>query len=177
MTIQDWGAVGEIIGAIAVIVTLIYLATQIRLNTLQIRNDGHMGITSSYNGIIAQLLADNELFKIVVRGCQDWESLSAFEQSRFHIFFHQHLMHMRMAYQLYNKRAIDEDVYDSIQQLHVSVLGNPGARVWWKMVGESLVERPLVHLINAKLAEIEGTDSATTEAWSFYDPKNWDTDK
>ena len=30
MTIQDWGAVGEIIGALAVVVTLAYLATQIR---------------------------------------------------------------------------------------------------------------------------------------------------
>ncbi len=33
MTIQDWGAIGEIIGAIATIATLIYLATQIRQNT------------------------------------------------------------------------------------------------------------------------------------------------
>ncbi len=176
MTIQDWGAVGDIIGAIAVIITLIYLATQIRQNTRQIRNDGHKGVTDSYNEILAQLLSDNELFKIVVRGCQDWDSISAFEQSRFHILFHQHLMHMRMTYQLYKKGAIDDDVYSSIEQLHINVMGNPGARVWWKMVGESLVERPLVELINTKLSEIEGTDSATTEAWSFYDPKNWASD-
>ena len=32
MTIQDWGAVGEIIGAIAVLVTLIYLSLQIRMS-------------------------------------------------------------------------------------------------------------------------------------------------
>ena len=30
MTIQDWGAIGEVVGAIAVVVTLGYLATQIR---------------------------------------------------------------------------------------------------------------------------------------------------
>lgn len=30
MTIQDWGAMGEVVGAIAVVVTLAYLATQIR---------------------------------------------------------------------------------------------------------------------------------------------------
>ncbi len=30
MTIQDWGAIGEVISAVAVVVTLAYLATQIR---------------------------------------------------------------------------------------------------------------------------------------------------
>ncbi len=35
MTIQDWGAIGELVGGVAVIVTLIYLAFQIRQNTRQ----------------------------------------------------------------------------------------------------------------------------------------------
>ncbi|MGH0031796.1 MAG: hypothetical protein ACQGVC_18565 [Myxococcota bacterium] len=30
MTIQDWGAIGEVVSAVAVVVTLAYLATQIR---------------------------------------------------------------------------------------------------------------------------------------------------
>jgi len=33
MNLQDWGAIGEVVGALAVVVTLIYLAKQIRLNT------------------------------------------------------------------------------------------------------------------------------------------------
>ena len=33
MTIQDLGAVGEFIGGVAVLVTLIYLAVQIKQNT------------------------------------------------------------------------------------------------------------------------------------------------
>lgn len=174
MSIQDWGAVGEIIGAITVIVTLIYLATQIRQNTRQIRSEGHVRVTDSYNDVISQLLGDDALFKLVVRGCQDWESLSAFEQSRFHLFFHQHLMHLRMAYQLHDKEAMDADVYNSVEDLHINVLANPGAQVWWKMVGESLVEPPMRELVNRKLKERVGQNQATTEAWEFYDPKNWE---
>ena len=33
MTIQDWGSVGELVGAIATVATLVYLAIQIRTNT------------------------------------------------------------------------------------------------------------------------------------------------
>ena len=35
MKIQDWGAIGEVIGAAAVVITLAYLATQIRHQNLQ----------------------------------------------------------------------------------------------------------------------------------------------
>jgi hypothetical protein len=71
MSIQDWGAISEVVGAIGVIVTLIYLTTQIRQNTRQIRNQGHQGITDSYNVTLGQLLADDSLFKTIVRGCQE----------------------------------------------------------------------------------------------------------
>ena len=173
MTIQDWGAVGEVVGAIAVIVTLLYLAMQIRQNNRQLRSEGHQGITDSYAVTLGQLLADDELFKTVVRGCQDWDSISAFQQSQCHIFFHQHLMHFRMAFQLHDKSAIDDDVYRSIEDLHIRFMANPGNRVWWNMVGETVVEKPLAQLINEKLDRMAGTDQATTEAWAFFDPKNW----
>ena len=39
MTIFELGALGEFVGAIAVVGTLIYLAVQIRQNTLQIRDN------------------------------------------------------------------------------------------------------------------------------------------
>jgi hypothetical protein len=173
MTMQDWGAVSEVIGAVAVIITLIYLAVQIKQNTSQIRNEGHARITESYNDIISQLLADNDLFTLVIRGCQDWEQLTAFEQSRFHLLFHEHLMHLRMAYQLKSKDAIDEDVYDTIEDLHINVMANPGALVWWNMVGKSLVQDDLEKMIDEKLKERAGTGQVTTEAWDFYNPKNW----
>ena len=41
MTIQDWGAIGEVVGAAAVVASLIYLAVQIRQNTLQLRANSY----------------------------------------------------------------------------------------------------------------------------------------
>ena len=64
-------------------------------------------------------------------------------------------------------------MYRSVEDLHINVLANPGAKVWWKMVGESLVEKELQELVNRKLEEREGQERSTSEAWGFYDPKNW----
>ena len=78
-----------------------------------------------------------------------------------------------MAFQLHDKGAIDDDVYRSIEDMHIRFMANPGNRVWWEMVGESAVEDKLALVINEKLASIENTGNATTEAWAFFDPKNW----
>jgi hypothetical protein len=173
MSIQDWGAIGEVVSAIGVVFTLIYLTTQIRQNTRQLQSQGHQGMTDSYNALLAQLLADDSLFKTAVRGSQDWESLTPFQQARLHLFLNEHLLHFRMAFQLHEKGAIDDDVYRSIETMHIRFIGNPGNRIWWKMVGKSLVEDQLAHIIDEKLANIQGTNRATTEAWAFYDSKNW----
>ena len=37
MTIQDWGSIGELIAAVATVLTLIYLALQIRANTAAVK--------------------------------------------------------------------------------------------------------------------------------------------
>ena len=78
-----------------------------------------------------------------------------------------------MAFQLHRKGAIDDDVYRSIEDLHIRFMANPGNRIWWRMVGASLVEEQLARLIDEKLARTTGTNRATTEAWAFFDPKNW----
>jgi hypothetical protein len=106
MPIQDWGAIGKIVSAIGVVFALIYLTTQIRQNTRQLQSQGHQGMTDSYNSLLAQLLADDSLFKTAVRGFQNWESLTPFQQARLHLFLNEHLLHFRMALQLHEKGAI-----------------------------------------------------------------------
>ena len=48
MTLQDWGAIGEVIGAIAVVITLIYLAKEIRLNTYAMDEGRKLALAQTY---------------------------------------------------------------------------------------------------------------------------------
>jgi hypothetical protein len=48
MTIQDWGAIGEIVGAIAVVATLVYLAKQIRQNTHSMEEGRRLALAQTY---------------------------------------------------------------------------------------------------------------------------------
>ena len=48
MTLQDWGSIGEVIGALAVVVTLIYLAKQIRQNTHAMDEGRKLALAQTY---------------------------------------------------------------------------------------------------------------------------------
>ena len=48
MTLQDWGAIGSIIGAISVVVTLIYLSKQVRLNTQAMEEGRKLALAQTY---------------------------------------------------------------------------------------------------------------------------------
>jgi hypothetical protein len=48
MTWQDWGAIGEIVGAVAVVVTLIYLAKQIKQNTHAMEEARRLALAQTY---------------------------------------------------------------------------------------------------------------------------------
>ena len=87
MTIQDWGAIGEIVGGIGVILTLIYLATQIRQNSKLIASASLQGLServesrmmaaavnSEFAEIIERWMSGEELNSVEIRRCSFWMS-------------------------------------------------------------------------------------------------------
>ena len=87
---QLLGNYGEFFGAIAVVVTLIYLALQIRQNTNATKVGTSFALNQSLADINSALRSDAELAGIWLKGCEDLESLSAVE----HVRFSSHLLTM-----------------------------------------------------------------------------------
>ena len=48
MNLQDWGAIGEVVGALAVVITLIYLAKQIGQNTHAMDEARKLALAQTY---------------------------------------------------------------------------------------------------------------------------------
>ena len=77
------GAIGETVGAIAVILTLAYLAIQIRQNALATQTASHHAVTDSLNQGNLAVAQDAALAQIWVTGCVDRMSLTEAERERF----------------------------------------------------------------------------------------------
>ena len=59
MTITELGSLGEFIGALAVLVTLIYLVLQIRQNTQSIRSQSRFSVLETLNADLRQIQPKN----------------------------------------------------------------------------------------------------------------------
>jgi hypothetical protein len=94
MSIQDLGALGDLIAAIGVVASLFYLALQIRQNTRQIDENIKASKAAAVNTSL-QLISDNRIAiysdegtaRIWHRGLNDPCSLDALEKLRFRVIF------------------------------------------------------------------------------------------
>lgn len=76
-------AVSDFLAAIAVIVTLVYLAVQIRQNTSTLKSSATQGAHEQTSSLYELLASDPELSDIFVRGLETPEALDRVETARF----------------------------------------------------------------------------------------------
>ncbi len=77
------GAIAELAGAIGVVASLAYLATQIRHNTRASAVESKLVTTGMLTGFVDTLITDPELNDIFMRGRISTENLSKTEYQRF----------------------------------------------------------------------------------------------
>ena len=113
MSIMELGAMGEFLGSIGVIVTLIYLATQIRQNTKVARADMSKDLMLTSRSAIWDLAANPELAEIhaEVRGLGESDNArhTSFLQSFFRLY--------EIAFTLHTEGLLDDGIYKSYVEM------------------------------------------------------------
>ena len=136
MTIQEWGALGEVVGGVAVLVSLVYLAYQIRQNTHQIE----LGVKAtklasfdrtveSSNRIRQMLVADSEVSRLFTRAIRSYRDLDGEDRFRANMLFRIIFSEIHANFVRNEALEIGESLDGSIRFLD-GMLINPGIREW-----------------------------------------------
>ena len=96
MTIDELGSIGELLAAIATLLTLIYLATQIRQNTLQLRSSSRNNVLQGMTDDSDRLF-DSERYEFM-RNAVQTEELSNEQIGRFRLLINSWLSHQEMLF-------------------------------------------------------------------------------
>ena len=83
MTLQDWSNLAQVIGALAVVISLIYVGFQIKRNTSAVRSATAQAIHNNYGDWYMNLMGDAELNRIALKGLKDYSSLNEIEKAQF----------------------------------------------------------------------------------------------
>lgn len=151
------GAIGEILGAAGVIITLIYLARQVRQNTRATRLSTSHSIASAARDWNRPLLADPELAWTFQVGTEDPSMLDERERARFiELCFSLFRMFEDAHYQ-WQKGALDSDVWHGYEALYAAYAKAPGFQAYWEKRKQTF--RPEFQ------AFIDGYGTPVVETW------------
>jgi hypothetical protein len=125
------GAIGELIGALAVVSTLGYLALQIRQNTKGMRVAAKLEITKQFADYTDLLLLNPELFELNRKGMLV-KDLDEIEKGKFGLLMQRATWYFSSMHYQYNSQALSFEEWYESERLIAWFCAAPGFREWWR---------------------------------------------
>ena len=132
MTLSDLANLGQVIGAIAVVISLIYVAMQIRQNTNAVRSATAQTVHEHFAKWYHLVAADDELAQIVANGLRDYGSLSEQERVRFIAAFMSFLSYSQNAFLKWREGLLASPLWLGWELVIMNLVCAPGGKVFWK---------------------------------------------
>jgi len=127
MTLQDWGALGEVIGGLAIIVSLIYVGLQVRHGTHATRAATAQAFTDQYISVLPPL-RDLEFAEIYWRGLRGLDNLQGSEKVVFMSFIATFLRIFEVFYFQEKDGAFDSRVFGGWSNTFIDLFTYEGPR-------------------------------------------------
>ena len=126
------GAVGEIVGAIAVIATLIYLAIQIKGSARAARSAAVTDATTPMQAFYQELGSNAQASGLFLDGMTNPDSLSSQAEFQFIMLCHSAFLGFQRCFFLAQEGTLDVELRDSIGTAVHAVNHLPGMRLYWR---------------------------------------------
>ena len=133
--------IAEIISAIAVVITVIYLTMQIKDNTRALKSQGHYNALSIAQSPIVMTVNDQNLATIVQKGFIKPDSLSSVERMRFYDHLFLSFNGWEYLYYANESESIPSSLWVGADGYYGNLIKtNPGIKVFWKEYRHAFAE-------------------------------------
>jgi hypothetical protein len=124
------GAVGEVLGAIGVILTLVYLAVQIRQNTAMMTAQTVQASVDATQRVLL-FRAEHAEVRAVLRKARDDEELDRDEFELLAAYLQATFMNFQARLQHNTRGVFDASVNESYEKILIDYLEGPYVQRWW----------------------------------------------
>lgn len=156
MNWEALGAMGEIVGAAGVIVSLLYLASQVRNNSRQLRHASAQAVLDKLNGLIGQLAFTSGAGDLWTRGLSGLDALRDDEEI---VRFSSMLLQAFWAYEevLHYRRAglVEDWAWTHAKAPVEHFMRTPGFQEWWRLRKDWFGEEFRAH-VDGRMPETTG---------------------
>jgi hypothetical protein len=148
-------ALGQLVAAIGVIPSLIYLAIQIREQNKERRRAGINILTAQWSELVKSAQENREFAMVFLRGVSSFLGLDGPDKLRFSAFFTRYTRNCEGMFIYYRDGALDKALWDAVERTINDYFAYPGVREWWVTRKHWLTDefRAVVEAIIAKNSE------------------------
>jgi hypothetical protein len=150
------GAISEAVGVSAVVVSLVYLAIQVREQSRETRIASSYELTSAFRETISWL-TDPQNAEVALAASSDIEQLTDAQRLQFNTFCIQYFRVWEQAHYQYSEGRLDESTWQSILSQFRDVVSVDAFRTVWAM-RKHVFRAEFSEFVNTMLETIEGTE-------------------
>lgn len=155
--LQDLGNLGEFLGAVGVIVSLIYLSLQIRHNTRAVNASSNHAIDQSFATFLTLMIENPSAAAVFAKGVGSLDALDAEERNVFYSLLSMVFKNFENAFLHYRQNLIDDSQFAAWGIAVGWYVGFPGVNTWWQ--NRAVVYTPeFRRFVEARNAEAGETD-------------------
>jgi uncharacterized iron-regulated membrane protein len=130
--LEDLGNIGDFLGGIGVVITLAYLAFQIRKNTQSVRAAALDSISSSISDFMDKVAQDPALTKLWFDGLSGTVELSENDNRRFNLLLISLVRRWENAFHQSRAGILESQSWSGMADGLTFVFSSPGAQTWWE---------------------------------------------
>ena len=132
MILSDLANFAEIVSAIGVVGSLIFLAVEIRKNTTATTRQSYHSIVTRRAVLFRESMSENrESAEIFAKGLAAGD-LDTIDAQRFLGGMLNWMSHFQDVYMQFRSGIVEEDVWDAERRFIAAMSGQPGFRNWWR---------------------------------------------
>jgi hypothetical protein len=161
---QLLGSVGEVVGGLAVVATLVYMGAQVRYareavdtNTrateesrAQAKLLSEANWMTTWNELVSRVFDTKENVSLMCRGLAAPDALNEDEYMQFTFRLILVVNHHFVALHLFRQGMRDADAFEKMNDWLVMLLESPGGRIWWSKAGYVFAHHDYVNELLAR---------------------------
>jgi hypothetical protein len=148
--LDSLGDIGDFVGGIAVLVTLIYLAVQVRQHTAAIHTASRQDLAAGYREHNQKHL-DPLVSEAFAVGLRVFPNMPASEKRIFARTINDHALFLQSAFALYESGGLGEENFAPYLNWFSCQVATSGGNAWWEET-KSFYNLALVEAVDARLA-------------------------
>jgi hypothetical protein len=145
------GAVGELLGSILVLLTLVYLAIQTRSINKQSKAEARYTFVASMGEINLNIAQNPQTASVWRRGLDSVETLSEDERMQFIMYMGQYTNFWSVMHQLKLDGTLPATQWLVVKNDILSILGSDGGKFFWEHGGRAAFDKDFALFIDTTL--------------------------